>query len=292
MNPLRIRLRNVRTFRSLDLAFADGRFAILGANGAGKSTVATSIDWALFGPDARSWAPYLTQGVDEANLSIEFEFEHGDSEYRIRRGYSARGAGKSTLDLDRIATHGITLVDPLTRETVKETQALIESIVGLTRETFRASAMLVQGDGGAFTEAAPISRKQILARILGLERWTERLGLVRADLREVESSAQMLAGRIESLEDLTVGRDETVAEIEKAVAEASDAAVEGETAKRELDAAGAIVRRAGEIAAGRALRDGEARAGGGGPGSDPVCGSWPRTRPRPRAPGSRPRSPA
>ena len=205
MNPLRIRLRNLRTFVDLDLELPAGKIAILGGNGAGKSTLATAVDWALFGPDARSWAPYLTQGAEETELLLELEFEHADVDYRIRRTYSGRGSGKASLDLHfrPEPDWGWT---PLTRETAKETQALIEQTLGLTRTTFRASSMLVQGDGAAFTEAQPKDRKQILAQILGLDRWDGYLAAARADLRSRQQRLEQIVGELrgsdEELEQL------------------------------------------------------------------------------------------
>ncbi len=200
MNPRRLRLRNLRTFADLDLELPEGRIAILGQNGAGKSTLATAVDWALFGPDGRSFASYLTQGVESTEMLLEMNFEHGGLEYRVKRTYSSRGNGKTTLDLF-VADSGPDFWTPLTRETVRETQAFLETLLGLTRQTFRASAMLAQGDGAAFTEALPRDRKAVLAAILGLERWDGYLADARAQIRIGESAVEALTRMIGSAEE-------------------------------------------------------------------------------------------
>lgn len=101
MNPLHVRAANYRTFGTLDLDLPSGCVAIVGPNGAGKSSLVNLVDLCLFGPDGRSWAPYLTQGGESTELEVELEFEHAGQRYRIRRGYSARGAGKTTVDFER-----------------------------------------------------------------------------------------------------------------------------------------------------------------------------------------------
>lgn len=192
MNPRRIRARNYRTFETLELDLPDGLVAITGPNGAGKSSLVNVIDLALFGPEGRSWAPYLTQGAESTELLLELELEHNADVYRVRRGYSARGKGKATLDLERGPEW-----DPLTRETIDATEALIVETFGLTRETFRASSFLAQGDGAAFTEAAPRDRKRILAAVLGLERYDRLLELVRRDARAATAKIDRLEGSLE-----------------------------------------------------------------------------------------------
>lgn len=202
MNPLRIRARNYRTFETLDIAIPEGVAAIIGENGAGKSSVVNAIDLALFGPEGRSWSPYLTQGREDARLELELIFEHGDRAYRVRRGYIATGKGKTTLDLEVALPGDAHSFDwrPLTRETIDATQTLLEEILGLSRETFRASAFLAQGDGAAFTEAKPAARKEILGNVLGLRRFERLRDLVRRDVKAATSEIDRLNGELQRAE--------------------------------------------------------------------------------------------
>jgi DNA repair protein SbcC/Rad50 len=222
MNPLRLRLRNLRTYDELDFEIPEGLTVIAGENGVGKSTLATAIDWALFGPDARSWSPYLTQGAESTELMVELTFDHGDDTYRIRRGYSARGTGKATLDFERQDSPGIVPATkewlPLTAETTKATQELLEQTLGLTRDTFRASSMLVQGDGAAFAEAQPKDRKQILADVLGLAVWDRLLEVCRLDLSALRKEMAVREARGE----LLVGEVETKRDVERALMVSGD----------------------------------------------------------------------
>jgi DNA repair protein SbcC/Rad50 len=249
VNPLRLTLRNVRTFADLDLDLPEGRIAILGQNGAGKSTLATAVDWALFGPDGRSFAGYLSQGGESTEMVLELAFEHGGREYAVRRTYSSRGNGKTTLDLQVLEGD---FMKPLTRETVKQTQEHLEALLGLNRATFRASSMLVQGDGAAFTEALPRDRKQILARILGLERWDGYLADAREQIRNIEIQITNLNGRLGDSEQEIEQRAETELAIKINRETIADATAKGEKAAADLKAAETFLREATAAAATRA----------------------------------------
>lgn len=196
MNPLRLTARSYRTFPELDLDLPEGCVAVLGENGAGKSSLVDAIDVCLFGPQSRSLADLHAEDATD-DLLLELEFEHAGETYRVRRTYSARGRGKSTVDLERFVDSDPVEDnwEPLTRESVKQTQERLEEILGLSRETFTASAFLRQGDGAAFTEAQPRDRKRILGDVLGLDsydRLRERAG---SDKRAAERALAELEGR-------------------------------------------------------------------------------------------------
>lgn len=209
MNPQRIRAVNYRTFADLDLELPTGCVGIVGlvlepgaidSNGAGKSRLVGAIDVGLFGPDGASLRGDLSRGADD--MMLELTFEHAGDTYRVRRCFSARGAGKSTLDLER----SIGLIEglspgwsPLTLGSAKETQARLEELLGFTRPTFRASSFLVQGDSGAFTLADPADRKRILHRALGLERYGLLRDAVRRDMRAAEQEVQRIDGRLQGV---------------------------------------------------------------------------------------------
>lgn len=205
MNPMRLRAQNFRSYDAIDLTFPSGAVAIAGPNGAGKSSLIEALDVALFG--SRSLGDYLSEDANTPELLVELEFEHAGEIYRVRRSYSAKGRGKSATDLeiledeepDADVTHAHWI--PITRESQAATQEAIEEILGLSRESFHASALLMQGDSGAFTEAKPAERKAILADVLGLQRWEQLLELVRVDKRQTERAHSELAGRISVLEE-------------------------------------------------------------------------------------------
>jgi exonuclease SbcC len=224
MNPLRIVLENVRTWERLDLALPEGCLAIVGANGAGKSTILNAIDLALFG--GRDLGRCLTRG-DEDTMRIELEFEHAGARYRVRRTYTSRGRGSTKVDFERrydVLPAGDRW-HSFTRESASETQAAIEATIGLSRDTFRASAFLAQGDGAAFTDAQPRDRKAILAEVLGLDLYDKLYDETRADRSATEGELQKIAGALEADEHELLDKPEVVKERDRANSELDETKV-------------------------------------------------------------------
>src|SRR6476469_4526297 len=90
MRPLRVVAEGFTTFRELvDIDFRDTDFfALVGPTGSGKSSVLDAICFALYGSvpryaDDRLVAPAITQGANEARLSLTFEI--GGEEYVATR---------------------------------------------------------------------------------------------------------------------------------------------------------------------------------------------------------------
>lgn len=251
MNPRHIHLRNYRTFLELDLNLPHGPLAIVGDNGAGKSTIMGAIEVALFGPPPpmRTLAPYLAEQASDENVAVTLTFEHDNELYRVTRAYSAAGKGKSTLDLARNR-----LDDDLdeaggrddswlseTRETAAATQTRIEQVIGLTRDTFRASAFLAQGDGAAFTEAQPKDRKRILADVLGLEMWERARDQIAIDRRAADKATLEATAKVETLTERLAERDETIAAADQ-IRRVAARIIEGvaELERSHTDAAGIV----------------------------------------------------
>lgn len=220
MRPLRLRLEGFRSFNELELEVPAGCVSLTGENGAGKSSIVDAIDVALFGPDGRSWDGYIGHGGE---LLVELELEHRGHRYRVRRTAGRR----ATLDVETFGDVANVAGDvlewyPLTRGSIAETQDFLERELGLTRETFRASALLRQGAGGAFTEATPKDRKRILANALALDEWNVAADLAGMDRRDAERDAGEVEGAVRILREriaTTVGLEQRLEELRAEVAE-------------------------------------------------------------------------
>jgi exonuclease SbcC len=276
MNPLGLHATAYRTYADLTLDYPDGVCAITGelagepgkSNGSGKSSIANAIDLALFGAQSRTLADEHNPAFGETML-LELVFEHAGSTYRVRRTYSARGHGSTTVDLEY--NDGSRSDDPdswhpdkwtsLTRESAKATQAHLEQILGLTRPTFRASSFLAQGDGAAFTTAQPRERKRILAEVLGLQVWDILLEKARRERRETDMRMVSIGGFVERSEPELAQRNGLALQLDQArenersaQSSLTEASLRLSTAREALaEARGRVERRAGaEKAAQRA----------------------------------------
>jgi exonuclease SbcC len=258
VNPRRISARNYRTFSELDLDLPTGCVAIVGENGAGKSSIVNLIDLCLFGPETRTLADYVTLGED--SLLVELEFEHAGDVYRVRRAYTR---GKTTVDFDERVEGpgeygGVTLPswEPLARESARETQALIERRLGMSRATFRASSFLAQGDGGAFTEAQPRERKRILSEILGLDIWEQLREKAHGDRTAAASELDQLDGETRAAREQVAEKEEVEKQAHGAREQERGIAALLATREQELATARGVAAQAQERAAERATAAG------------------------------------
>ncbi len=214
MNPLHLSLRNVRTFEEFDLDLPEGLVAILGSNGAGKSSVINAIDVALFGPESRTLADWYPRGGGQDPLVITLTFDHSGETYRVRRSFSPKGRGTSKTDLERLLPKNPDAVystpeNPgyegdawmaLTVESQSATNEQISDLIGVTRDTFRASSFLAQGEAGRFAESAPRDRKRVLSEVVGLGQWDTWLDRARKEKRVAEMALEKIAGALERAE--------------------------------------------------------------------------------------------
>lgn len=195
MRPLYIKARNLGSFETIDEPLPVGSVGIVGKNGAGKSTFADSLAvWPLFGPDGSWAAGYLAERVAGTDLELEMGFQHGEAEYRVRRGYSARGSGKTTLDFEK--RNGVGWV-PLTLETQKATQDLISrTLGGMTRKTLLASSVIRQ-DARGWPSYPAAERKEVIAAGMGLDRFQGYADVVKADRTTAVNLTARLTGGLE-----------------------------------------------------------------------------------------------
>lgn len=224
MRPIEITATAFRSWERISVRFQEGCTAIVGENGHGKSSILLAIEAALFGTD-------LPRRLNWDGASTELEatlvFEHAGAVYRARRHYSARGRGKTWLDLEtRNEAHDVWIA--LTCATTGETQAALERIIGFGIDTFRASAWLAQR-GASFTTAKARDRKQILAEILNLDLWPRLQERATADRKAAEETLSRLVARREQIQGDLAFQDETrqqhaaaIARIEKARTERDD----------------------------------------------------------------------
>lgn len=198
MVPVSLRLKNFLSYRDSApvLDFEQFHVACLsGRNGQGKSALLEAITWALWGEarkasDSRKPDEALLH-VGALQMEVELVFDLEGCRYRVMRSFQRSATGKTNksglefhiYDAEAGAFH------PLTEPSLRQTQARIEAMIGLDYDTFINSAFLLQGRSDEFTKKRPSERKEILAKILGLDRY-ERLAIMARD-REREAGRQV-----------------------------------------------------------------------------------------------------
>lgn len=102
------------------------------SNGAGKSSIADAVSWALYGVTARgeSGNDVINTAIKRGGAKVAAELDDAGTKYRVER---TRLRGKGTLELSRWDAGEW---HTLTKGTVKLTQALLEKILGCSADVF------------------------------------------------------------------------------------------------------------------------------------------------------------
>lgn len=203
MIPLRLSVRNFLCYREKvpPLDFAGLHLACLcGSNGHGKSALLDAITWCLWGKArGKSQDDLVSYAADEAR--VELEFLARDNKYRVirshARGGSRRRQGATDLQLQVLSSDN---AQPITGNSLRETQAKIEQLVGMDYDTFINSAFLLQGRADEFTNRTPADRKAVLASILGLEIYDRLQVRARERLSETRAAADRVGGILQQMQ--------------------------------------------------------------------------------------------
>lgn len=183
MIPRRLKVKGFMSYREeVEITFRGSTlWALLGGNGAGKSSLFDAIFFALYG-EHRLGHDNHTQLIHySANqFSIEFDFTIGDDEYSIKRIITKRASGGHTTQAKHLC--GPNAPDP-TRpspqvipgtEMVKGLKEWVINTLGFDKKTFVFSVLLQQGRSEALLAADEEDRRRLLSQIIDLSAY-ERL---------------------------------------------------------------------------------------------------------------------
>ncbi len=163
-------LRNFRQHVDTHITFAAGLTGIIGANGAGKTTILEAIAWALYGNSAaRGTRESIrhARASDSAPVRVELEFELGAHRYRVER----------TLRTAEVRLDGG--AEPIAK-TIRGVNELLQRKLGMSRAEFFNTYFTGQKELDVMAALGPVERARFLVRVLGYD----RLGVAQEMLRE------------------------------------------------------------------------------------------------------------
>lgn len=173
MRLISLRLRQWRSYEDCTIEFPDGLIGVRGQNGAGKSTIAEAIGWALFGKlrQRAKVGDLRRQGAPKGSKClVEFEFQLGSSNYRIER--TVGGDAKLWIN------------GQLETQKVTDTNSRVAQELDLTWEVFHRTVYAQQKDVAALDPGVSADqRKSHVERLLGLERYKTAATRARADMK-------------------------------------------------------------------------------------------------------------
>lgn len=236
-----LELENVKSYARARITFTEGVNAIVGHNGAGKSTIIEAIGYALFDALPYTLKEFVREGAPTGSIAVLFRSDYDERVYRVERRFGSSNAyfvyddelklklcdGKADV-LAFVRRH--TLVDPsvdLTR--------LFNDALGVAQGTLTA----------AFLET-PSRRKSIFDALLqvddysaAFERLREPVRRLEEQLTEIEHNLAIFATQLADLprlEQQIAQRSHEIAETEKALAELEQTLCEFQDQLRLLEA--------------------------------------------------------
>ncbi len=222
--------------------------SLVGANGAGKSSLLDAVSYALF-DDARARTDELVQ-LGATNMSATIEFAFAGERYRVTRGRTTRSGGKSFLELHIAAADGWT---PLTRETIRDTEQAIAELLRLDAATFKTAVLLGQGEANRFALATAAERKRILGTVLGLDVYARAEERARDVARELDATVAGDRSHLQRTSD-------AIAELEPVREVLATARVEAVALQATLEAQGSARKAAEAVLEGLTTRQAAAEA--------------------------------
>ena len=171
-------LKNFRKFRQATLDFPDGLTAVVGLNGAGKSTIFEAVSWVLYGPVAARTPSDQIKRVsaeprDSCRVELEFDFE--EHRYRIVREMSGKSLSASaTVTMDgKVAATGAEVVSKFMQKTL-----------GMDFKSFFTSIFAKQKELNTLSSMNASERRPLILKMLGIDSLDEVIKTIRSDKKQ------------------------------------------------------------------------------------------------------------
>ena len=171
-------LKNFRKFRQATLDFPDGLTAVVGLNGAGKSTIFEAVSWVLYGPVAARTPSDQIKRVsaeprDSCRVELEFDFE--EHQYRIVREMSGKTLSASaTVTMDgKVAATGAEVVSKFMQKTL-----------GMDFKSFFTSIFAKQKELNTLSSMNASERRPLILKMLGIDSLDEVIKTIRSDKKQ------------------------------------------------------------------------------------------------------------
>ena len=204
MIPLRLTLENFLCYRdnvpTLDLEGVH-LACLCGQNGHGKSALLDAITWALWGKArGKSQDDLIHHGLNE--MQVELDFLAREARYRVvrRHARSVRGTRQGATDLQLQVSDGNGF-KPITANTMRESQAQIDQLIGMDYDTFINTAFLLQGRADEFTNKSPGERKEVLSKVLSLGYYDTLQERAKERAQERGRDAAAVVGTLQRMRD-------------------------------------------------------------------------------------------
>jgi exonuclease SbcC len=205
MHVTRVELENIKSYEHADFHFEPGTTAIVGRNGAGKTTILEAIAWTLFDHLEYSKDDFLRRGAKKGLARVTFQSDLDKRQYTV---YRDTGSGYYIVDTAlamRLAERKKDVTDFIHQhlgvEPGTDLRALFTSAVGVPQGTITSDFL-----------KSSVQRKAAFDRLLKVEEYRDSAERLRATVSLINERIGDAKVRIAGAEGQLARYDEFVSE--------------------------------------------------------------------------------
>ena len=203
----RVKLKNFISHANTEIEFPLGVTVIVGPNGAGKTSIVDAIVFALFGDKVRGEKveDLIRRGASSAEVELTFE---------AGKDYTVRWIRKRRRGVEVTLSRGDVGVIANTKDAVLEE---ISKILRMDKESAMNSIFIRQGEIASLVDADPRTRKNLLGKLIGLDKLEKAWEKMRDVISHFEGIKSELEGNIQGIERELKVRKEQRSKLEEEI---------------------------------------------------------------------------
>ncbi|MBP2143616.1 exonuclease SbcC [Methanococcus voltae] len=163
-----LELQNFRSHRNSKIEFKDGITTIVGKNGSGKSSIFQAINYALFAPSGKDYSLQNMIKNEADSFRISFTFEVRGKTYTV-----IRQRNRKSTKSENILFLKDNINDNILADNNSNVNAKVQEILEMDNNVFSNAIYIKQGDIVNLVNLAPRNRKDVIDKILGVEKYAK-----------------------------------------------------------------------------------------------------------------------
>ncbi len=191
-----IKIKNFLSHEDTEIDFEQGINIITGKNGAGKTSVLDAIKFALFAESRNNEKNNELIKKGKTYFEITLNFNINGEHYEVYRHFGVKKA-KNAERLAYIKKDGVIIA-----ETYEGVNAEITKLLNVSKDVFKNSVFVEQGQMDSMITGTPKERKTIFSDIIGLTSLSRSADKIRDIISNFRNQASLLQGSRDKINDL------------------------------------------------------------------------------------------
>ncbi len=167
------------------------------SNGSGKSTILDAFIYGLFGKTVKNPKKIGTKDVINNIIGKKMVVEIYFDDYKVQRTRKPDG-----LKFWKDASGKFDTSTELTRGEMKQTQSMIESVLGFNYETMKSICAFTDNNSDSYLESAAQERRNIIENLLGLEKYRKFHEKTKEFIKQNKQETDLNANELNKLKTL------------------------------------------------------------------------------------------